>query len=144
LRSNRGFTVIEALIALVTLIIVMMVVVGTVPKVYQGASHDGARMQAATVAQQYLDTLHQYVEAKGTNTDLPAAPTVAIDAGDQYAVTGSTPAPIASPGNFTMTNNGCPFVAGSSRMYDCLVTAQWTENGQGYTLNVESYVTSEN
>jgi Tfp pilus assembly protein PilE len=143
LSSRRGFTVIEALIAIVTLIMVMMVVVGTVPKVYQGASHDGVRMEAATAAQQYLDTLHQYVQANGTNTNLPAAPTVAIDAGDAYAPNAS-PAPMSTPGNFTMTNNGCPFVAGSSRMYDCLVTATWTQSGQDYTLNVESYVTSEN
>ncbi|HZV78175.1 MAG TPA: type II secretion system protein [Candidatus Binatus sp.] len=145
-RSRRGFTIIEALIAMVTLIGVMMVLVGTVPKVFNNSERDSLRIEAATAAQQYLDSLHEYVESNGTNAGLPAAPTIGIDMGDQYtSSTGSEmPMPSASPGSFTLTNNGCPFIAGSSRMYDCKVTNTWTADGQTRTLTVESYVTAEN
>jgi type II secretory pathway pseudopilin PulG len=142
-RSGRGFTIIEALIAMVTLIGVMMVLVGTVPKVFNNSQRDSLRVEAATAAQQYLDSLHEYVESNGTNSGLPAAPTIGIDMGDQYTSSG-TPMPSASPGSFTLTNNGCPFIAGSSRMYDCTVTNTWTVDGETRTLTVESYVTAEN
>jgi type II secretory pathway pseudopilin PulG len=142
-HSQRGFTIIEALIALVTLIGVMLTLVGTVPKTFQDSTRDSVRIQAATAAQQYLDSLHQYVADNGTNTALPAAPTIGIDWGDQY-MNSNTPMPVASPQSFAMTNNGCPFVAGSSRMYDCSVTATWTEDGQARTVVLESYVTAQN
>jgi Tfp pilus assembly protein PilV len=143
LNKQRGFTIIEALIALVTLIGVMLTLVGTVPKTFQDASRDSVRIQAATAAQQYLDSLHVYVADNGTNTGLPAAPTIGIDWGDQY-MNSNTPMPVASPQSFAMTNNSCPFVAGSARMYDCTVTATWTEDGQTRTVVVESYVTAQN
>ena len=143
LSTRRGFTVIEALIAIVTLIVVMMALLGTIPSAFSNASHDSVRMQAATAAQQYLDSLHQYVQSNGTNSNLPAAPSIGIDAGYNY-LSGGYAVASTSPGNFGLTNNGCPSVAGSSRMYDCQVTVAWTQNGQPGTLTVESYVTSEN
>lgn len=143
LSTHRGFTIIEALIAIVTLIFVMMALVGTVPSAFQYASRDGVRMEAAAAAQQYLDSLHQYVQHNGTNSNLPAAPALGIDSGNQY-MGSNAPMPSSSPGTFGLTNNGCPSVAGSSREYDCSVTAAWTQDGQPNTLTVESYVTSEN
>jgi hypothetical protein len=56
----------------------------------------------------------------------------------------NAPMPAANPATFTLTNNGCPSVAGSSRQYDCMVTASWTQDGQPDALTVEAYVTSEN
>lgn len=140
---HRGFTIIEALIAIVTLIGVMMALVGTVPATFKGAERDSQRMEAATATQQYLDLLRQYIKSNGVNTSLPAAPTVAIDAGNQFAAP-NDPMPSPSPGDFALANNGCPFVAGSSRMYDCSVTASWTEDGVARTTTVESYVTAQN
>lgn len=127
------------------LIVAMLALLGAVPMSFQYASRDGVRMQAATAAQQYLDSLHQYVQHNGTNTNLPAAPTLTVDEGDQYMGSNSPmPNPSAAPITFGLTNNGCPAVAGSSRMYDCQVTASWTQDNQPDTLTVESYVTSEN
>jgi len=146
LRSSgrsKGFTVIEALIAIVMLVGVMLALFGVVPRVFQNASHDAVRTQAAAVAQQYLDSLRQYVQANGSNAGLPAAPTLAIDDGDTYMGAG-TPAPGASPSTFVLSNNACPLVGGTSLMYDCQVTATWTQNGRLNSLTLESYVTSEN
>lgn len=139
-RSQRAFSIIEALIAIVMLIGVMLALVGIVPATFQFATRDSQAVQGATVAQQYLDALRQNVASTGTNTNLPAAPTVAIDAGNSYVGSNSQN---ASPGDFTLTNNGCPFVFGSNRMYDCVATATWTEDSQTRTASVESYVTSE-
>ena len=145
LSTRRGFTVIEALIAIVVLIVAMLALLGTVTVYFQYASRDGVRMQAASAAQQYLDSLHQYVQHNGTNSNLPAAAALTVDEGDQYMGSNSPmPSPTAGPITFGMTNNGCPAVAGSSRMYDCQVTVSWTQDNQPDTLTVESYVTSEN
>ena len=143
MSTRRGFTIIEALIAIVMLIIVMMALVGTVPSAFQYASRDSVRIEAAAAAKQYLDSLHQYVQHNGTNANLPAAPALGIDAGNQY-MGSNTPMPSSSPSTFSLTNNGCPSVTGSSREYDCTVTAGWTQDAQPNSLTVESYVTSEN
>jgi type II secretory pathway pseudopilin PulG len=143
--TQRGFTIIEALIAIVILIGVMLSLVGIVPATFKSAERDSLKIQADAASQQYLDQLRQYIKSNGTNTGMPAAPTLAIDLGDQFAGSNSPmPSPSASAKNFTFANNGCPFIAGSSRMYDCSVTATWTEDGVSRTSSVESYVTAQN
>jgi type II secretory pathway pseudopilin PulG len=140
-NARRGFTIIEALIAMVMLIGVMLALVGIVPATFHNASRDSQAMEAATAAQQYLDALRYYVKNNGANTNLPTPAAIAVDAGDSYVGSNT---PDGSPGNFALANNGCPFVAGSSRMYDCSVTATWTEDGQSRSVSVESYVTAQN
>jgi type II secretory pathway pseudopilin PulG len=139
--GRRGFTVIESIIALVLLIGVMLALIGIVPSAFRDASRDSQAMQAATAAQEYLDALRYYVENSGTNTSLPPPASIAVDAGDSYVGSNT---PNASPGNFTLKSNLCPLVGGSTRKYDCVVTASWTEDGQPRSVSVESYVTSEN
>lgn len=141
MQKQRAFSIVESLIAMVMLIGVILALLGIVPTSLRDASRDSQRVEATTAAQQYLDSLRQYVQNFGTNANLPAAPTLAIDAGETYAIPNT---PIGSPGNFTLANNGCPFVAFSSRMYDCTVTATWTEAGENRSVSVESYVTAQN
>ena len=142
LPAGRGFTIIEALIAIVALLVIILTLVSIVPSTFQFASRDSVRIQAATAAQQYLDALRQNVQSTGTNAGLPAAPSLGIDLGNQY-MGSNAPMPTSSPGAFILTNNGCPAVAGSAREYYCTVTASWTQDGQPNSLTVESYVTSE-
>lgn len=140
-NAQRAFSIIEALIAIVMLIGVMLALLGIVPATFQNASRDSQAVEAATTAQQYLDALRQHVKSKGTNANLPAPRSIAIDAGDSYLASGTAN---ASPGNFSLTNNGCPSIAGSSQMFDCVATATWTENNHSRSVSVESYVTSQN
>lgn len=141
MHKQRAFTIIEAMVAMVVLIGAILALLGIVPASLSNASRDSQRVEAMAASHQYLDSLRQYVQNFGTNTSLPAPPSLAIDAGDTYADPNT---PIASPGNFTFANNGCPFVALSSRMYDCVVTASWTEAGEARSVSVESYVTAQN
>jgi type II secretory pathway pseudopilin PulG len=141
MNGRRAFTIIEALIAIVMLIGVMLALLGILPSTFQFASRDSQAVQAATGGQQYLDALRHYVQSNGTNVNLPAAPIVAIDAGNSYMASGVSN---ASPGNFVLTNNGCPLVSGSSRMFDCVVSVAWTQDSQQRSVSVESYVTTQN
>jgi type II secretory pathway pseudopilin PulG len=141
MQRQRAFSIIESLIAMVLLIGVILALLGIVPTSLRDASRDSQRVEATTAAQQYLDSLRQYVQNFGTNTNLPPAPSLAVDAGDTYAIPNT---PITSPGNFMLANNGCPFVSFSSRMYDCSVTVTWTDAGENRSVSVESYVTAQN
>lgn len=136
---ERGFTVVEVLLAIAVLAIIALGIVGVVPFAYKNTSRDSQRLQAVAAGQQYLDTLRQYIASYGNNTILPAAPAIPIDAGD----TMDTGTPISSPGNFTITSNQCPMMAGSNLRYDCIVTVTWTQNGASRSLSVESYVTAQ-
>jgi type II secretory pathway pseudopilin PulG len=140
MTGQRGFTIIEALIALVLLIGVMLALLAIVPTTFHFASRDSQAMQASTAAQEYLDALRYSVASNG-NTHLAAPAAIPVDLGDSYA--GSNQ-PDASPDAFTLADNGCPFVAGTILMYDCVVTASWTEDGTPRSVSVESYVTTQN
>lgn len=140
LRSQRGFTIVEAIIAIVVLMIVALGLLAILPTSFNDTVRDSERVQAVAVGQQYLDALTEYVTNNGVDTGLPSAPTIAIDPGDVMEGSG---APADSPGNFTLTNNGCPAVAGSQAEFDCVATVTWTEHGASRSVQVESYVTSQ-
>ena len=141
MTGRRGFTIIEALIALVLLIGVMLALLAIVPTAFRNAARDSQATQAATAAQEYLDALRYHIKNNGSNANLPAPATIAVDAGNSFVGSNS---PNPSPGSFTLTNNNCPLVVGSTLMFHCIVTAGWTEDGQPRSLNVESYVTGQN
>jgi type II secretory pathway pseudopilin PulG len=141
LATQRGFTIIEALIALVLLIGVMLALLGIVPSAFRDASRDSQAIQAATAAQEYLDTLRQTIQNTGTTTNLPTPAPIGVDPGDSYVGSNLQE---ASTGNINLSNNTCPTSGGSTRMYDCIVTATWLEDGQSRSVSVESYVTFEN
>jgi len=137
-NATRGFTVIEALIAFVILLIGMLAMLAIIPSSYSNTVRDSERVQAIAAGQQYLDQLTDYVAYNGT-TNLPAPPTVAIDSGDVFEGTGTA---ASSGGVFTIVGN-CPAKSGSNAEFDCTVTVTWTESGSPRTVSVESYVTSQ-
>ncbi|HZV78172.1 MAG TPA: hypothetical protein VFF60_01035 [Candidatus Binatus sp.] len=139
-QRTRAFTIIEALVAIVVLLCVLLAMIGLVPRTFANAQRDSTRTEALSSAQQYLDTLHEYVaNNKFTASSLPSPAPVTIDAGDTFE--GS--AAIASPGTFQLANNGCPQVGGSAKMFDCVVTVTWTESGASRKVSVESFVTQQ-
>jgi type II secretory pathway pseudopilin PulG len=140
MTGQRGFTIIEALIALVLLIGVMLALLAIVPAVFHDASRDSQRSQAVDAAQQYLDTLREYTAYNAfTAASLPSPAPANVDAGDSFAGGAS----IGSTAKFTLVNNGCPKVAGSVKMAWCVVTVTWTQDGSTRTADVESYVTQQ-
>ena len=59
LPAGRGFTIVEALIAMVVLLFIILTLVSIVPSTFQFASRESIHIQAATAAQQYLDAPQQ-------------------------------------------------------------------------------------
>jgi hypothetical protein len=132
------------MLAFVVLVGAMMATLGALGSSFGSVQSNAQRMQAVAAAQQYLDSIRQW-EASGGAGSMPAAPVVAIDAGD---VTTGTGAAVSSPGNFdfttvpaTCTRNGAG--GGSSKQYDCSVTVGWTIGGFNRQLQVETYVTQQ-
>jgi type II secretory pathway pseudopilin PulG len=133
----RGFSLIEALIGLMMLLVVVLMLIGAIPTAYAFTARDSVRVQAVAAGQDYLDIIRQYVESSGVVTNLPAAPVIAIDSG--YGFVSDATAP--SPSNFSMTPR-C--TARSLFSYDCVVTVNWSQNGaNAQSATVESYIASQ-
>lgn len=139
-RTARGFSIIEALISIMLLMIAILGILAAIPSSFNNTVRDSERVQAVAAGQQYLDALQEYVTFNGSDANLPSPPAISADAGGIFEGTGS---PAVSPGQFTITNNGCPAVSGSTAEYDCQVYVKWTENGVAREVDLESYVTSQ-
>lgn len=136
---RRGFSLVEALIAVVVVIIGLVGIFGTIAGSFTFTEQDSLRVQAVVASQQYLDALRQYVQNNG-NTALPAAPAITVDPGASVTGSGGPTTPL---GNFALTSNGCPLVAGSTVRYDCVVTSSWTLGSVTKSVTVETYVTHQ-
>lgn len=125
---------------MIVLTVALLGSLAAIPTAFNNTLRDSERIQAIAVGQQYLDSLMEYVTFNGSDANLPAAPTISVDAGQRFEGDGVA---ATNPGNFSITNNGCPKIASSNAEYDCLVTVAWTENSAHRTVVVESYVTSQ-
>jgi len=134
---RRGFSLLEALIAIALLFAAIGTFLSLLPFSLQKNQHDSYYLQAVAAGQQYLDALRSAVEA---NQAQPAFPVVAIDAG--YSVVSLT-TKNASPGNFDFTGSGCAPHQALSTLRDCTVDVSWTEQGQKRTYVTESYATQQ-
>jgi len=136
LKQSRGFTLIEALIAMVIMAIVALALLGMVPYGFGEVQQNSTQVQAVAVGQQYLDALRY---AKQTKNVLPTATTAPVDQGNTF-MTGSSN---TTSSVFAIAPDTCPIaVTGlTASQYDCSVTVTWTENGKSDSVKVESYVT---
>jgi prepilin-type N-terminal cleavage/methylation domain-containing protein len=135
-RPDRGFSLVEAMVAMAVLLVVVLMLVGAVPASFAFTKQDSLRVQAVAAGQSYLDTIRQYVKSSGVITDLPPAPVISIDQGYGY-VSNQTSAPTAT---FSMTPS-C--AARSLFSYDCTVTVSWSANGNPQSVDVETYIASQ-
>jgi type II secretory pathway pseudopilin PulG len=144
MSRQRGFTIIEAMIAFTVVVVAMMATLGALGSSFGSVQTNSQRMQAVAAAQEYLDSIRQWEQAGGAGS-MPTAPVIAIDAGDNGAGTGAS---LSSPGNFdfttvpaTCTQTGAG--GASSKQYNCTVTVGWTIGGATRQLAVETYVTQQ-
>ena len=135
-KSSRGFSLVEAMVAMAVLLIVVLMLVGAVPASYAFTKQDSLRVQAISAGQSYLDSIRQYVKSSGSITGLPSAPVVAIDQGYGYVSDQTSPTVV----NFTMTPS-C--TARSLFSFDCTVAVALGANGHPQSVSVESYVASQ-
>ena len=135
-RPDRGFSLVEAMVAMAVLLVVVLMLVGAVPASYAFTKQDSLRVQAVSAGQVYLDAIRQYVKSSGVITGLPPAPVIGIDQGYGF-VSNQTSSTTA---NFTMTPS-C--TARSLFSYDCTVTVGWNANGHPQSAEVETYIASQ-
>jgi prepilin-type N-terminal cleavage/methylation domain-containing protein len=133
---HRGFTLAEALIGMVIILIVVMNMIVALPATLGYAADASIQIQAVGAAQDYLDVVRQYIKTNGVDTGLPAPPVIPIDAGNGFFSNGPQP----SLGDFD------PTAACSARSlfsFDCTVTVSWSAAGAERSVHVESYIASQ-
>jgi Tfp pilus assembly protein PilV len=144
LRSNaelreRGFTVVEAILALVVLLIALLALMGIVPAGFSSVQQNSTRVQAIAAGQQYLDSIRQSMQSN-PSAATPAPPTIAVDPGDSLLGTGTANSGL---GNFSMQPNCTAITGTNSRAYDCTVTIHWTVQSTQKTELLETYVAQQ-
>ena len=135
MRSG-GFSLIEAMVGMVVLLIGVLMLVGAIPAAYGFSAQDSVRVQALSAGQEYLDDIRQYIQSSGVDTNLPPAPSVSV-VPPTFSADGATPTPVA----LSLTPS-CS--ARSLFSFDCSVTVQWAaDSGPSQKVKVESYITSQ-
>ena len=132
---GRGFSLIEAMISMVVLLIIVLSMISLVPATLGYSVESSVRIQAIGAAQDYLDIIRQYVKTNGVITNLPTPPVIAIDSG-----TGVWSSAMPKLGKFRETPS-CS--ARSLFSFDCTVTVSWNVAGNTRSVQVESYIASQ-
>ena|SRR5579863_5852084 len=138
--SQRGFSLIEALIAMSVLLLAVLGMLSVVPFGFNGAQTNSIQVQAVAVAQQYLED-ERTALLQGSSVAMPTATSAPIDPGQKFLLNGTTS---ASYGSFSVAPDGCttaPFSNPNGTVYSCSVTVSWVQNGATRSLTVQSYVT---
>src|SRR5580700_1725325 len=120
-RPKRGFSLVEAMVAMAVLLVVVLMLIGAVPASFAFTKQDSLRVQAVAAGQSYLDSIRQYVKSSGVITNLPPAPIIGIDQGEGFVSNQTS----SSTTDFSMTPT-CS--ARSLFSYDCKVTVGWSAN----------------
>ena len=146
-RPQRGFSIIESMVAIVVLSIGVFSFLAILPMSYKNTNLDSQRVQALGAGHAYMDQIRYYIKGNPPTGSpagypvavLPAAPAVSIDFGKTIFGTGQ-----AANGNVAFTFvQACTPVGGSALEFDCIVTVSWTTSSISHVMNIESYVTTE-
>jgi Tfp pilus assembly protein PilV len=145
LKLSRGFSLAEALIAFVVLVVAVLTLTSTYTYSQSRIALRADELQAVTFGQQYLEAVRQQV--RGGVTTAPSPASQAIDVGyslfsGQGNYSSSSPAPeITSPGNFTATSTVAQ-IAGTSD-YDVRVDVTWPYGSVTQTVTLGTVVTTQ-
>lgn len=144
-RRQRGFSVAEALVAFVVLLVAVLTLTSTYTYSQSRIALRADELQAVTFGQQYLEMARQQI--RGGTTGNPATATLPIDQG--YSLfsglgdySSSSPQPeLASPGSFTAT--GTVTQIGSTNDYDLRVDVTWPYHDVTQTVTLGTVVTTQ-
>ena len=139
-KAERGFALIEALIAMTMLFLAIVAMLSIIPFGFRSVQSNSIHAQAVAVGQLSLDDQRN---AEQHGLPLPTATSVPIDPGESYTGNGVAN---SGYGNFTVTPNGCATVqtSGSAtsqvNLYLCSVTVSWTESVFPKSITEQGYV----
>jgi len=147
----RGFSLIEAMVAMVVLTIAVLALTTAYPYAFGRIAERDDELQAVSFGQQYLEQVRQQVRAGATTV---TAATTPIDAGyslsfgvKNYPSPGATASPppqLPSPGNFTATATFSPALNATNSSYDVTVTVTWTlPAATSHSVLLQSIVTRQ-
>jgi prepilin-type N-terminal cleavage/methylation domain-containing protein len=134
--NRRGYTLLEALISIAIFGIGLSTFFGLFPYSLHEVRHANVYLQAVSAGQQYLDSMRSSVEQ---GTPFPGPTSIPIDGGDSVTGNGQVN---ASPGNFSISGS-CATVAPYTRLQQCTVYVNWTEDGFPRSYSVQSYATQQ-
>lgn len=142
LTSQRGFTLIEAMISMIILLLSVLAMLAVVPFGFNSVQANSINAQAVAVGQQYLEDERNALLQDPTA--MPAPTSVPIDPGHSFiaGVNANT-----NYGSFAVNPDGCvtkKFTGSTSsavNTYSCSVTVSWTETSAAKSVTVQSYAT---
>ena len=133
---HRGFSIVEAMIALGLVLLALISVFDIMPFTYNAIGQDAIRSEAATAAHRYLDDVRVAVEA---GQPLPTATVEPLSTGTSMATdqaSQTTPTVALTP--------LCTQPKGSLSLYDCKVTVVVSIGGDTHVLEpVETFITRQ-
>jgi len=133
---RRGFSIVEAMIALGLVLLALISLFDIMPFTYNAIGEDAVRSEAATAAHRYLDDVRVAIEA---GQPLPAPTVETLSAGSSMAtgkMSDSTPTVALTP--------VCTQPPGSVSLFDCKISIVVTLSGETHTLTpVETYITRQ-
>ncbi len=146
-RSQRAFSIIESMIAVVILGMGIVAMLGILPLSFSDTNMDSQHVQALSAGQAYMDQIRYYIKGDAPTGSpagypvsvLPTPKPVAVDMGETIFGTGQA---ANGTSNFTFVPS-CTAVGASALEFDCTVTVSWTTKNMAHSLKIESYVTTE-
>ena len=141
LQARRGFTLIDALVAFIILLIAVIGLLAVLPFSFSNIETNADDVQAAAAAQKYMDALRG---ALAGAQPTPGPTTAPRTIGNSMAATSTVPLP--SPAPFQLSHSDCaPPASGNpgGLLHDCIVTVTWSEQGVTKTIVLESYATNQ-
>jgi len=133
----RGFSIVEAIIALGLVMLALVSLFDIVPRTYRAIGDDSLRAEAAAAAHRYLDDVTLAVQ---TGQPVPGPTTLPLATGSSIA-TGEQSATSAT----VSLSADCvqPKGAGTP-LYDCTVSVAIADGGETHTLSpAETFITRQ-
>ena len=131
---NRGFSIVEALIAMGLVVLALIGLFGVMPYTYRTMQDDSLRIEASTVAQRYLDDVRYAVQ---TGQPVPAPVRVPIDLGNSITTGQSNDVAASVDLGATCTRPD----GDATSLFDCTITIGLSADGEYRVLTpIESYI----
>jgi Tfp pilus assembly protein PilV len=137
MATTRGFSIVEAMIAVGLVTLALIGLFGVMPYTYHAIRDDSLRVEASSAAQQYMDRVRLAVQAA---EPVPGPVQVRLDLGRSF-VTGQVNDAAAT----LDLQPQCTQPDGSnSPLFDCVVNVTLTSDGVAHALTpLESFMTRQ-